>query len=155
MRTKDPKAGKSREKLELLSLEFGISLHCTSSSKNERRCLFFFSFYSHFVPHLPLVKPPLAHWISLSTYPSTLNFSPIRRCRMSPMGLTLELKLTDSAPDTWHIVSHSKCAKCPILRSLPQKMCKFRLSRNSTKFDVVSRFCETIPTVKSVSSSKI
>ena len=32
---------------------------------------------------------------------------------------------------------------------------KFRLSRNSTKFDVVARFHETIPMVKSVSSSEI
>ena len=74
---------------------------------------------------------------------------------MSPMGPTLELKLTDSAPDTWHIVSHSKCVKCPALRSLPRKTCKFRLSRNLMKFDVVARFRETIPMVKSVSSSEI
>ena len=71
------------------------------------------------------------------------------------MGLTLELKLTHSAPDTWHTVSYSKCAKCPALRSLLRKTCKFRLSRNSTKFDMVTRFRETIPTVKSVSSSEI
>ena len=32
---------------------------------------------------------------------------------------------------------------------------KFRLSRNSTKFDVVARFREMIPTVKSVLSSEI
>ena len=63
--------------------------------------------------------------------------------------------LTNSAPNMWHIVSHSKCAKCPVLRSLPRKMCKFLLSRNSTKFDVVARFRETIPTVKFVSSSEI
>ena len=74
---------------------------------------------------------------------------------MSPMGPTLELKLSDSAPDTWHIVSHLKCAKCPVLRSLPRKTCKFRLSQKSTKFDVVARFCEKIPTVKSVLSSEI
>ena len=74
---------------------------------------------------------------------------------MSPMGPTIELKLTHSAPYMWHTVSHSKCAKCPVLRSLPQKMCKFQLSQNSTKFDVVARFCETIPTVKSVSSFDI
>ena len=74
---------------------------------------------------------------------------------MSPMGPTLELKLTDSAPDTWHIVSHSKCVKCPALRPLFQKTCKFRLSQNSTKLDMVARFRETISTVKSVSSFKI
>ena len=74
---------------------------------------------------------------------------------MSPMGPTLELKLTDFAPDTWHTMSHSKCAKYLVLRSLPQKTCKFLLSQNSMKFDVVARFRETIPTVKSVSSSEI
>ena len=74
---------------------------------------------------------------------------------MSLMGPTLELKLTHSAPDMWHTVSHSKCVKCPALRSLPRKTCKFRLSRNSTKFDVVARFHETISTVKFVSSSEI
>ena len=71
------------------------------------------------------------------------------------MGPTLELKLTDSAPDTWNTASHSKCAKCLVLRSLPQKMCKFRLSHNLTKLDVVARFRKTIPTVKSFSSSEI
>ena len=35
------------------------------------------------------------------------------------------------------------------------KNVKFRLSRNSTKFEDVARFCETIPTVKSVSSSEV
>ena len=74
---------------------------------------------------------------------------------MSPMGPTLELKLNFSAPDMWHTMSHSKCAKCPALRSLPRKTCKFRLSQNSKKFDVVARFREIIPMVKSVSSSEI
>ena len=35
------------------------------------------------------------------------------------------------------------------------KNVKFRLYRNSTKFDVISRFCETILTVKPVLSSEI
>ena len=35
------------------------------------------------------------------------------------------------------------------------KNVKFRLSRNSTKFVVVARFCEMIPTAKFVSSSEI
>ena len=38
---------------------------------------------------------------------------------------------------------------------MPRKTCKFRLSRNSMKFDVLAIFCETIPTMKSISSSKI
>ena len=74
---------------------------------------------------------------------------------MSPMGPTLELKLTNSALDTWHTMSHSKCVKCPVLCSLPRKTCKFLLSQNSMKFDVVARFREKIPTVKSVLSSEI
>ena len=39
--------------------------------------------------------------------------------------------------------------------TMPRKTCKFRLSRNSMKFYVLARFCETIPTVKSVLSSEI
>ena len=35
------------------------------------------------------------------------------------------------------------------------KKVKFRLSRNSTKFDRVAKFCETIPTVKFVLSPEI
>ena len=35
------------------------------------------------------------------------------------------------------------------------KNVKFLLSRNSTKFNVVARFRETIPIVKSVSSSEL
>ena len=38
---------------------------------------------------------------------------------------------------------------------MPRKMCKFRKSQNSTKFDILARFREKIPTVKSVSSSEI
>ena len=71
------------------------------------------------------------------------------------VGPIVELKLTHYAPDMLHTMSHLKCVKCPVLRSLPQKTCKFRLSRNLTKFDVVARFRETIPTVKSVLSSEI
>ena len=38
---------------------------------------------------------------------------------------------------------------------MPRKTCNFLLSRNSTKFYVLTRFRETIPMVKSVSSSEI
>ena len=38
---------------------------------------------------------------------------------------------------------------------MPRKTCKFQLSWNLTKFDVLARFRETIPTVKYVSSSEI
>ena len=71
-----------------------------------------------------------------------------------PIGLG-RAGLGVTTPDTWHTVSHSKCAKCPVLCSLPRKMCKFQMSQNSTKFDVAARFRETIPTMKSVLSSEI
>ena len=41
------------------------------------------------------------------------------------------------------------------LTSGASKDVKFQLSRNSTKFDMVAKFCKTIPTVKSVLSSEI
>ena len=80
--------------------------------------------------------------------------------------------------DTWHYLGHpfpsflyschiSNISTCYKLLSshhmsfygtrnaMPRKTCQLRLSRNSTKFDVVARFCETIPTVKSILSSEI
>ena len=83
--------------------------------------------------------------------------------------------------DTWHNLGHpshplSNLATCvtrvhvvgdlwshhislrPILQHpthRASKNIKFRLSWNSTKFDVVARFHETIPTMKSISSSEI
>ena len=112
----------------------------------------FFSllFYSSCVPSLPMVKPSLAYLDY--THPLSIyhGFSSDGIMSCVHVGPTLELKLIHSAPDTWHTVSHSKCAKCLALRSLPRKTCKFRLSRYLTKFDVVTRFRETIPTVKSV-----
>ena len=61
--------------------------------------------------------------------------------------------------DTWLNVSHShKCTTCHAMcHSTPDtsKNVKFRLSRNSTKFDSITRFCKTNSTVKSVSSSEI
>ena len=41
------------------------------------------------------------------------------------------------------------------LEGYPSRALSLRLSRNSTKFNVVTRFCETIPTLQSVSSSEI
>ena len=74
---------------------------------------------------------------------------------MCSRGPHLELNLTEPVFDTWHHVCYSKCIKCPTRRSFPRKTCKFRLSWNSTKIDVVARFRKKIPTVKSVSSSEI
>ena len=63
---------------------------------------------------------------------------------------------------TWvHLLGdccHITCLSRAILRlSIPvaSKNVKFLLSRNSTKFNVLARFCETILTVKSILSSKI
>ena len=61
--------------------------------------------------------------------------------------------------DTWLNVSHShKCTTCHAMcHPTPDvsKNMKFRLSRNSTKFDRVTRFHEKNSMVKFVSSSKI
>ena len=51
----------------------------------------------------------------------------------------------------WHPHGHAMCH--PTLGA--SENVKFSLSRNSTKFDRVTRFCETNSTVKSVSSSEI
>ena len=143
----------SREKLELLSLK--ITLFSLSYSwfalpnwlgqLGQENC-----------PLMSHVQMLLVPWITPTSLIHLLwDFPPIRRCHMSTWAPLGSPCLTNSAPDTWHTVSHSKCAKCLALRSLPRKTCKFRLSRNSTKFDVVARFREMIPTVKFVSSSKI
>ena len=50
-------------------------------------------------------------WISIQLGDATCP-------RGGPLGSPC---LTNSAPDTWHIVSHSKCAKCPALPLLPRK----------------------------------
>ena len=61
--------------------------------------------------------------------------------------------------DTWLNVSHSyKCTTCHVMcHPTPDtsKNMKFRLSRNLTKFDVLTKFRETNSTVKFVSSSEI
>ena len=151
-----PIAENSRENVELLSLK--ISLFSLSYFT-------ICSFPLTQIGWVNLVKRIVLscnmstfHWLiglPLSSYPPTLDFHPIRRCHMSTWAPLDSPCLTNSAPDTRHTVSHSKYAKCPALRSFPRKMCKLRLSRNLTKFDVVARFRKTIPTVKFVSSSKI
>ena len=112
----------------------------------------FFSllFYSSCVPSLPQVKQSLAYLDY--THPLSIyhGFSSNGIMPCVHVGPTLELKLIHSAPYTWHTVCHSKFSKCLALLSLPRKTCKFRLSQNFTKLDVIIRFCETIPTMKSV-----
>ena len=154
MRTDDLNTEKSREKLDFLSLKTLHFLkicsplsHCQILAKMEKRCLLL-SPYCHMSSH---------HWLIWISYP--LILLPLIFLQLGdatcPLGPTLELKLTHFAPDTWHTMSHSKCVKCLALRSLPQKTCKFRLSRNSTKFYVVARFLKTIPTVKFILSFEI
>ena len=149
----DPITGNSREKFELLSLKIPLfSLSCSDFALSnwlgqlgQENC-----------PLMPRVQLLLVPWIIPTSFIQLLwNFPLIRRCHMSTWDPLDSPCLTNYAPDTWHTVSHSKCAKCPALRSLPRKMCKFRLSRNSMKFYVIVRFRDTIPTVKSVSSSEI
>ena len=70
------------------------------------------------------------------------------------VGPTLELKLTNSVPDMWHTVSHSKCAKSPTTLVASKNMQISTISEFD-KFDVIARFRETIPTVKFVLSSEI
>ena len=143
----------SREKLELLSLKIPLfSLSCSRfalpnwlGQLGKENC-----------PLMPHVQFLLVSWITPTSLIHLLwYFPPIRRCHMSTWAPLCSPCLTNFAPDTWHTVSHSKCAKCPSLCSLPRKTCKFRMSRNSTKYDVTARFHETIPMVKFVSSSEI
>ena len=70
---------------------------------------------------------------------------------MCQRGSHLELKLTELELDMWHPVCHSNFAKCPT-RLVSSKNVQIP---TVSKFDVVARFRETIPTVKSVSSSEI
>ena len=78
------------------------------------------------------------HWLIgllLSSYPPTLDFHPIRRCHMSTWAPLGSPCLTNSAHDTWHLLSHSKCVKCPALPSLLRKTGNFDylgIRRNST-----------------------
>ena len=98
------------------------------------------------------------HWlIWISSHPLSIivDFHPLRRCHMSTWAPLGSPYLTNSALDTWHTVSHSPHAKCPVPLFGALKNGEFQLFLNSTKFNVVIRFREMIPTVKSVSSSEI
>ena len=60
-------------------------------------------------------------------------------------------------PCVTHMVLHVSSTWLSMCRPIliVSKYVKFRLSRNSTKFDWVARFHETIPMVQSISSSEI
>ena len=79
--------------------------------------------------------------------PLLCDFHQMESCHVSTHGPHLSSCLTNSAHDTWHLLSHSKCAKyrCLEKREIP----------TVSEFDVVARFRETIPTVKSISSFEI
>ena len=111
-KTEGPKAGKSRGKLDFLSLESDFPLHCTYSAEMPRELFFSLLFYSSCVPSLPHVKPSLAYLGY--THPLSIyhGFSSNGIMPCVHVGPTLDLRLTHSTPDTWHTMSHSKCAKC-------------------------------------------
>ena len=67
----------------------------------------------------------------------------------------LDLCLTWSPFYTWLNVSPPNECQVSLITLGALKNMKFRLSRNSTKFDGVPRFRETIPKVKSVLSFEI
>ena len=141
--------GKSREKVESLSLLsssllfsilsfplptelFGLKSKVESLSQLSSSLLFsilsfplpteLFGLKSSGMSSLATCHPPIGSLgLSLSPYPSTLDFSPIICCHMSLMAPTLALCLTYPALNTWHSMNHSSCAKCPVLPSVPRK----------------------------------
>ena len=83
------------------------------------------------LPHVTLL---LAHRITpYPLYPSTLDFHPIRRCHMSTWAPLGSPSLTNSAPDTWHTVSHSPPAKC----HAPSRCLEKREIPNVSEFDEI------------------
>ena len=110
----------------------------------EKKTIWLFVSFSLTIPLISL----LSHFVLILTLCtiSTINFHHLS---------------THATCVTWvHVVGnscHFTCLSNPFYgtRHGALKNVKFRLSRNSTKFDMVARFHETIPTVKSVSSSEI
>ena len=90
----------------------------------------------------------------LSSYPNLWIFT-LSSCDTCPHGSHLDLCLTCSSFDTWIHMSYPTCAKRQLVTLGTSKNVKFRLSWNLINFDRVTRFCEMIPMMKSVSSSKI
>ena len=71
----------------------------------------------------------------LSSYPLTLDFPPMTLCHVSTHDPHLSSCLTNSAHDTWHFLSHSKCVKCLALPLCLEKYENFNcleIRRNST-----------------------
>ena len=142
----------SREKLELLSSLFSLSFSL----------LFFFSSPPNlFGPkssgrhHLTTCHSPIG---SLGfPYPLIHNFGfPFYQVVTHVThGSHLDLCLTCSPFDAWLNVSPPNECQVSLVTPSASKSVKFRLSWNSTKFDVIARFRKTISTMESVSSTKI
>ena len=138
--------------------------------------LLLLSFSSHFSLSFQFSSPPLNclvqqvkwdvlschvlpfHWLSwITRYPLIQNFifPSSQVVTHVQHGSHLDFCLICSPFDTWLIVSHPNKCQVSLATFGASKNMKFRLSRNSTKFYGITRFCETIPTVKSVSSYEI
>ena len=105
-------------------------------------------YYSQFCSYSHLFFSHNSTYIPLCHY---FDFSTQWHHAMCQCGSHLELKLAKLELDMWHPMCHSKMRQvsCPTLVSSKN----VQISTVS-EFDVVARFRETIPTVKSVSSSE-
>ena len=142
-----------REKVELLSLSFLLLSLCPFLSflSSYRIVWSKVKFGEYFLPH---VNTPLAPWITLITLSIYLGFL----SNVLPhVSYGSHLSSLFDLPCTWHVALFEPLIMCQVSHITldASKNVKFRLSRNSTKFNVVARFRETIPTVKSVLSSEI
>ena len=52
-------------------------------------------------------------WIISHPLSIIVDFHPLRICHMSTWASFGSPSLTNSAHDTWHLLSHSNCTKCP------------------------------------------
>ena len=111
-----PIVGKFREKLEPLSLKipsFSLS-NFPSQTVWEKIGVKFW------VISLATCQFSIGSWdYTLSLIHLLWDFHPMASCHVSTHGPHLRSCLTNSAHDTWHSVSHSKCVKCPPLPPLP------------------------------------
>ena len=95
---------------------------------------------THMARHVSLT------WLAMCR-PTRRHVSQCMACHVSPHGSPCIIHMAHHVSSTW-------LAMCRPTR-ISSKYVKFRLSRNSTKFDCVARFHETIQTVQSVLSSEI
>ena len=106
----------------------------------------------------PLCHMSLPHWFFLDfPHPliQNLGFPSSQVVTHVPHEFHLDFGLTCSLFDTWLIVSHPNKCQVSLVTLDASKNVKFQLFQNLTKFDRVTKFRETIPTMKSVSSPDI